>query len=151
MCCFYIREAVLNDVSVIANLTEQLGYTTSLSTLHANILSYLQVDERSLFVAVANDIVVGYIASDMAQTFHREGKHMKVVSLVVDQSQRGKGIGKGLLQAAENWAMKHKCWMVELTSSFRRQNEGTHDFYLNQGYQKTGSQYFRKLMEYSYE
>ena len=144
-----IRVAVPEDLDALADLTKQLGYATSLATLHANIISYLQDNERSLFVAVVKNAVVGYIATDVTQMFHQEKKHMRVVSLVVDQLHRGKGIGKRLLQAAEDWAREHNCWMIDLASSSRREKEGSHDFYLNQGYRKDGSAYFRKLMDHS--
>jgi GNAT superfamily N-acetyltransferase len=145
----HIRVVVPEDLGALADLTKQLGYDTSLATLRANILSYLQDNERSLFVAVVENTVVGYIATGVTQMFHQEKKHMRVVSLVVDRLHRGKGIGKRLLLAAEDWAREHNCWMIDLTSSFRRETEGTHDFYLNQGYRKDGSAYFRKLMDHS--
>lgn len=142
-----IRKAKLADAPILIRLTDQLGYRMTLPALVANLKAYLQDSDRSIFVAAIKGDVVGFIALDVAQTFHREGKHMRIVSLVVDQSYRGKGIGKLLLQAAEDWAKQQSCWVIEVTSSFRRQKEGVHDFYVNQGYLKKGSQYFNKLMD----
>lgn len=143
-----IRKAVLEDAPILVDLTVQLGYQVSLPALTKNIHAYLNDPERSLFVALIERNVVGYIALDMAQTFHREEKHMRVVSLVVDKGYQGKGIGTRLLQTAEEWAKREGCWVIELTSSSRRQQDGTHDFYLNRGYLKDGSQaYFRKLID----
>jgi GNAT superfamily N-acetyltransferase len=97
-------------------------------------------------VALCQDRIVGYIALDAAPTFHREGKHLRVVSLVVNFRERGKGVGKALLEMAEKWAQKQGCWVIEITSSTRREKEGTHAFYIGQGYLKNGEQaYFRKV------
>jgi len=142
-----IRRANVEDAPVLNDLTGQLGYKISLSTLAQNLRAYLQDPDRSLFVAEIDGEVVGYIALDVAFTFHREGKQVRVVSLVVDRLHRGRGLGKLLLQSAEVWAKEQNGWVIELTSSSAREKDGTHDFYLKQGYLKNGSQaYFHKLM-----
>jgi len=144
-----IRKASLEDAPALVDLTHQLGYTINLQALSDNVKAYLGESDRSLFVAALEGFVVGYIALDVAQTFHRGGKHMRVVSLVIDRLHRGRGIGKLLLQKAEERAKQQGCWVVEVTSSSRRQKEGTHDFYLKRGYLKDGSQaYFYKLLEF---
>jgi len=143
-----IRKASLDDVQVLVDLTGQLGYKISVSLLAQNLRAYLQDPDRSLFVADIDGGVVGYIAMDAAITFHREGKHVRVVSLVVDRLHRGRGLGALLLQAGECWAKEQNGWVIEVTSSSAREKEGTHDFYIKQGYLKNGSQaYFRKLMD----
>ena len=146
-----IRNALPEDVPSLVSLIDQLGYPMDPSILIENVNVYLRDPDRSLFVAEIEGKVVGCIASDMAQTFHREGKHMRVVSLVVDRALRRKGIGKALLEEAEGWARQQGCWVIEVTSSFRRKKEGTHDFYTKQGYLKNSSQYFCKLLTPSSE
>jgi len=143
-----VRKANIEDAPVLLDLTAQLGYKVSLSLLTQHLRAYLQDPDRSLFVAEIDGDVVGYIAMDAAFTFHREGKHVRVVSLVVDRLHRGRGLGKLLLQSAEIWAKEQNGWVIELTSSSAREKDGTHDFYTKQGYLKNGSQaYFRKLMD----
>lgn len=144
----YIRKANLEDAPVLVDLTAQLGYKISLSALTQNVEAYLQDPDRSLFVAEIDGGVVGYIALDAAFTFHREGKQVRVVSLVVDRLHRGRGLGALLLQSGESWAKQQNGWVIEVTSSSARERDGTHDFYIKQGYLKNGSQaYFRKLMD----
>lgn len=143
-----IRKALLADLPSLIDLVDQLGYQVAQSILAENVKLYLHDSDHSLLVAEIEGKVVGCVASDMAQTFHREGKQMRVVSLVVDRAFRKKGVGAALLQAVENLARKQGCWVVELTSSSRREKEGTHDFYIRQGYLKNGSQaIFRKLID----
>lgn len=142
----FIRRANFEDLSILQELTHQLGYKIDLSVLSENMKAYLEEEDCSLLVAMIGKDVVGYIALDAAQTFHRKGKHMRVVSLVVKKEQRKRGIGRLLLQAGEEWAKKMGCWVIELTSSHQRQKEGTHDFYQKEGYLKEASAYFSKLL-----
>lgn len=142
-----IRRATSSDLTSIADLTIQLGYPTPLVKLAENLDHYLNAPDHIFLVAVQNDTVVGYIAMFLVRTFHREGKQMRIVSLVVNHAHRGKGVGKKLLKAAEVIAQEQNCWVIEVTSSARRKPHGTHDFYLSQEYVNDGSQaYFRKLI-----
>lgn len=141
-----IRPGSVEDSPLLLDLIDQLGYKISLPSLYENILAYLRDPDRFLLVSEIEGRVVGCIALDMAQTFHREGKSMRVVSLVVDCMYQKKGIGRSLLERAEDLARNNGCWIIELTSSFWRQRKGVHDFYVNRGYLKEGSQYFHKLL-----
>lgn len=140
-----IRSASLDDASTLVDLTKQLGYAMDESTVVDNVKAYLEDADRLLLVAVFRLKVIGYIALDITQTFHRKEKQMRVISLVIDQGYRGNGVGKLLLERAETWAKKNGCWVVEITSSIKREKEGTHAFYINQNYLKGGNQaYFYK-------
>jgi N-acetylglutamate synthase-like GNAT family acetyltransferase len=142
-----IRKPTLNDATILTDLLDQLGYKMALPTLLENMQSYMEDPDRALLIAEKEGKVVGCIAIDIAQTFHRPEKHMRVVSLVVDRAHKRKGIGKLLLKEAEELAKQRGCWVIEVTSSIRRQREGTHDFYLNNGYLSEGQAYFLKLVK----
>jgi N-acetylglutamate synthase-like GNAT family acetyltransferase len=142
-----IRKATSEDLRQIVHLMGQLGYELSESKVKKNIDAYITFPNRELLVAQMDGQVVGCLALDILQTFHKEENQMRIISLVVDGVCRGKGIGKFLLNAAEELAVKQGCWMVELTSSERREKDGTHDFYGKEGYRKNGDQaYFRKIL-----
>ena len=142
-----IRKATLADSNQLISLVEQLGYKLNEETMKKNINAYIQLPNRELIVAEMDGNVIGCLALDLLPTFHAEEKQMRIISLVVDQLCRGKGIGRFLLHAAEDIAKKEQCWMIELTSSSRREKDGTHAFYINEGYAKNGNQaYFRKYI-----
>jgi GNAT superfamily N-acetyltransferase len=63
----------------------------------------------------------------------REGSLGRIVALVVDDSRRGAGIGRGLVAAAETEALRMGCDAMEVTSS--RHRTGAHAFYRALGYQ----------------
>lgn len=142
-----IRKAAIADTSQLHSLIHQLGYAIPLPALESNMAAYFADSEKMLLVAEGEGRVVGCLALDMTQTFHREQRQMRVITLVVDQAHRGKGVGKELLSFAEGVAKGEGCWLVDLTSSTRREKEGTHDFYTAAGYHKNDSQaYFHKLL-----
>lgn len=144
---YMIRIAQTHDLLGLHNLVQQLGYDLDLSIFENTVLSYLTDAERAVYVDEVDGVIAGFIALDIMQTFHHHQKQMRIISLVIDQSKRGLGIGGKLLKVAENLAREKDCWVVELTSSSRREKEGTHDFYINHGYLKNGEQaYFRKLL-----
>lgn len=57
---------------------------------------------------------------------------------MVDEDIRGQGIGRQLMEEAENLARSKGCKIIELTSGLRRAKEGTHEFYKALGYQNEG-------------
>jgi len=77
----------------------------------------------SLFVARDGDLVVGAVALE------RHGDDGLLRSLVVDPSQRGKGIGSGLAGAAEAAALRQGMEGVYLLT------ETAADFFARQGYE----------------
>ena len=124
-----VRRAQMMDAPTVQKLLEQLGYLLTLEETKRNLQMYLTDEEREVFVAQINGQIVGLLALDMAQTFHRVEKQMHIISLVVHEAHRGSGIGRNLLKEAEMLARKQKCWVIELTSSTRREQEATHRFY----------------------
>lgn len=74
-------------------------------------------------------------------------KRARIEALVVDPTYRRKGIGKALINSAEEHAKKQKCATIDLTSGVKRAQMGTHDFYKALGYNNEGPRakvYLRK-------
>lgn len=133
------RLPTLNDVSKLISLINQLGYNISDDLLRQNLKSY----GDSVFVMEIANEIVGFLAYHICVQFHSYEKHMRIVTVVVDQKERGKGVGKKLLQEAEKIADEQNCAIIELTSAAHRMN--SHQFYLSLGYQMNGEKiYFRK-------
>lgn len=135
-----------DDAERVALLCEQLGYASS----KEQVLRYhagLAVDEdQTILVAEAPaGQVVGWVH---VHGHHWLGglSHARIAGLVVDQSHRGRGIGKALVQAAEAWALERGYQEVVLNSNVVR--ERAHQFYRDLGYAVVKTQYqFRKGLE----
>lgn len=64
------------------------------------------------------------------------GRSLYIDDLVVDEGQRGNGIGTALLNFARSAALQEGCDMIRLTSAFRR--TGAHAFYEQAGMDRAG-------------
>jgi GNAT superfamily N-acetyltransferase len=74
---------------------------------------------------------------------HRSAPLGRITALVVAKEAQGEGIGRMLVEAAEEW-MRHKgCQLVEVTSNDRRTE--AHAFYRHMDYERTSIRFFKKL------
>ncbi len=67
----------------------------------------------------------------------------RITALCVDKFKRGKGIGKELVSAIENWCAENDCHYLEVTSGHHRK-EGAHLFYQGLGYKAYKGERFQK-------
>jgi GNAT superfamily N-acetyltransferase len=82
-------------------------------------------------VACLEDVVVGWI--DLSVEYHLQSEPAVLIGgLVVAESARGRGIGKQLCKAAEDWARAHGVRRLRVRSNAIR--ERAHAFYLRDGY-----------------
>ena len=122
-----IRPIELKDAETISELSQQLGYSISSSEIKEQLKLILEEKTHSIFVAVKNNLVIGYIHCFKAIRL-TSSPFMEIAALVVNESERGNGIGKLLIQ---------KCEQISQTSIRVRCNtkrELAHQFYLKNGY-----------------
>lgn len=138
-----IAVAKPEDATRVADLLNQMGYaTTELETVK-RITLYGQPSYQ-LIIAKAEEITVGFIALHFYDVLHLPAPEGRISSFCIDEKVRGKGIGKTLLNAAEEYFKENGCYKIVLNSNLKRPE--THQFYLNRGYQFT-SKHFAKFLE----
>lgn len=138
-----IAVAKPEDATRVADLLNQMGYaTTELETVK-RITLYGQPSYQ-LIIAKAEEITVGFIALHFYDVLHLPAPEGRISSFCIDEKVRGKGIGKTLLNAAEDYFKENGCYKIVLNSNLKRPE--THQFYLNRGYQFT-SKHFAKFLE----
>jgi GNAT superfamily N-acetyltransferase len=71
----------------------------------------------------------------MMRVIHRPAPVGRISMMVVEEGQRGQGIGAMLVAAAEAHLMREGCQLVEVTSNLAR--ERAHAFYERLGFEKT--------------
>jgi GNAT superfamily N-acetyltransferase len=133
------------DLSAVSPLAAQLGYSVSIEELEARFAELQRLRHHLLLVAVDSaGRVVGWLhaARTASLTY---SPSVQIVGVVVDESQRGRGIGGALMSAAEQWAASLGLPAVWLRSRLER--EGAHRFYLDRGYRiaKTQHAFVRAL------
>jgi GNAT superfamily N-acetyltransferase len=133
-----IRSAWPSDAEAIAALTKQLGYSTEPTAVAGRLSRLLARSDQQLLVADDGGRAIGWI--HMAITEYVEADAFVVIGgLVVDRDYRKQGIGRRLLARAEEWAARHGCSVVRLTSSVKRVE--AHAFYERLGYTNLKTQY----------
>lgn len=127
----------------MSRLFAELGYDVPVDALVQRLQAFHAPGEG---VLVAEDPsspgrLVGTATLHLTPVLHRAGPVGRVSALVVDEAMRGKGIGRALMQAAEQWAAERDCVLMEVTSNMRRGD--AHRFYEGLGYERTSYRFAR--------
>jgi GNAT superfamily N-acetyltransferase len=137
-----IRDARAEDAAAIASLLGQLGYETEAAAVPPRLERLVIVGDR-VVVAVLEDEVVGLAHLHASPTIERERPAARISALVVDESHRGEGIGRALVDAMEAEARARRCVLLFLTTATRR--EDAHAFYRTVGLEETGTRFTKTL------
>jgi GNAT superfamily N-acetyltransferase len=137
-----IRDAEARDAEAIAALLGQLGYPASADALPARLERLRIVGDR-VIVADLDGAVVGLAQLHVSPTLEYERPAAKLAALVVDESRRGQGVGRALVEAMEAEARARRCELLFLTTAARR--EDAHDFYHRVGLEETGKRFAKSL------
>jgi GNAT superfamily N-acetyltransferase len=139
-----IRDARPEDAAAMAELLGQLGYPAEASAVESRLQRLRIVGDRIL-VADVDGTVAGLAHLQVSPAIEYERPAAKLAALVVDESQRGEGIGRALLAAMEDEARLRGCELLYLTTSERR--DDAHAFYEHAGLEHTGRRYSRALSQ----
>ena len=129
------REYQKGDLEPLKNLMAELGYSVELIDLENNI-NTIHKNGGEIFIAENQNNVIGSVCVILDARL-AEGIYAEVVSLIVSENYRRKGIGKILVEKAENWARKRVNKIRVRANEIR---ESTHSFYISQGYKEIKTQ-----------
>ena len=124
-----IRSATERDAAAVAELVVQLGYPLTAEGAAQRIREI--GNDEALFTAVVDNKVVGLIQVSRMTGLEHEPR-AEIRALVVDEKQRGGGIGKALVEKAEAWARERGLPMMRVRSNVKR--ERMRIFYERNGY-----------------
>jgi predicted N-acetyltransferase YhbS len=96
-----------------------------------------------VLVAERDGDVIGCLSTSVMRVLHRPAPVGRISMMVVDEALRGRGIGAGLVSAAEQALAEQGCYMVEVTSHLRRTE--AHRFYERLGYERTSVRLAKEL------
>lgn len=140
-----IRECQLSDANALAHLSAQLGYAVPADEMQRRLTHISNDPKHAVLVAcLESGEVVGWI--DVGIVFHlQSGAYCEIGGLVVSDAVRGKGIGRELVVAAEQWATARGLKKVLVRSNAIRAD--AHRFYLRENYTmvKTSAVFEKKL------
>src|ERR1700745_4075332 len=136
-----IRHAGAGDIDGVAGLAAALALSFDFSPERFRV-SYpglLAQDGSCLLLAADGSGYAGYLLGFRHLTFYANGPVAWVEEVVVRGRDRGRGIGRALMDAFEGWAAAEGCALVALAT--RR----AEPFYLALGYEESAT-YFRKVI-----
>jgi GNAT superfamily N-acetyltransferase len=99
--------------------------------------------DYATFVAERAGAVVGMAGAMVGYFYEKNGRYARLVVLVVDEAQRGTGIGEALVRAVERWADAQGAGEIVVNS--RTDRAAAHRFYERLGYETTGVRYVKTL------
>ena len=133
-----IRPAVLEDAPQITALLHQLGYPDTEQMVKRR-LEVLDTQADTIVLVAENDRrqLTGCIQVVIANRL-AEGPYGEIASLVIDENDRGHGVGRQLVGSAADWLMDHGMERLRVRCNAIR--EDAHSFYARLGFHVTKSQ-----------
>jgi GNAT superfamily N-acetyltransferase len=140
-----IRRLTADDSVAAADLCTQLGYPSTPAQMARRVGLLEAMPGQALLAAEEQMRLVGWVHVQIRCTFE-SGTFAEICGLVVDERMRGRGVGRALVEAAEDWARKQGHSDLRVRSNVARTR--THRFYQQLGYAlaKT-SHVFEKRLE----
>jgi GNAT superfamily N-acetyltransferase len=138
-----IRACTPDDAVAVSTLLGELEYAVSVQQATEQVRELSKTGADPIFLAVAHGQALGLLALHLCRMLQYPSPIVRVTSLVVDRRARRRGVGKLLMERAEQVGSAAGCEFVELTSAMDRAE--AHAFYRSIGY-KPNSLRFRKLL-----
>jgi GNAT superfamily N-acetyltransferase len=127
----------------ITRLVMQLGYPAAPEEIARRLAPILGHPDYAMWVAEVSGRVVGVVGVFVHLALEYDGFHGRLLGLVVDETYRGQGIGKKLLDQTERWLRERGVHKLTLTSG--KQRIEAHKFYRRLGYSETGLRFGKSL------
>jgi GNAT superfamily N-acetyltransferase len=132
----FVRGAKLEDFNFVFGLLVQLWPDKTLNKYH--ILKVyeqgLESKNNKFLCAEVRGEVVGFCSFCRMLTFWQEGYIGYIPELIIDENNRGQGVGRALMEAVIEAAKESGCGLIALDSGFHR--ERAHLFYESMGFKK---------------
>jgi GNAT superfamily N-acetyltransferase len=133
-----IRRAQLGDAAEMTRLAAQLGYPMSPAEMTRRLTVLFPNERHCIAVAASGELLLGWM--HVEHRFSLEGgDRPELMGLVVDSSARRRGVGRELVDVAENWARSRGLPSLTVRSNAAR--ELSHPFYEALGYSRDKTQH----------
>jgi ribosomal protein S18 acetylase RimI-like enzyme len=141
---FQIRELNGEDARRVAELNAQLGYVADEIAIRERLTRLASESAHTVLGAEGPDGIVGFVHFFERPSIEK-GFDLVVQSLVTGQAQRGRGLGRILMNEVEKAARSKGIGSVVLSS--RTDREAAHAFYGRLGYEvvATSNVFSKKL------
>jgi GNAT superfamily N-acetyltransferase len=133
-----VRPPRATDAQQLAALNHELGYATESQEIVSRIERASKLQGHFIAVAETQSGVIGWVHAE--HRFSMEtGEKAELVGLVVGAGARRGGVGRLLVQAAEEWAAGRGLSSIVVRSNVVRPE--SHSFYKRIGYSQSKTQH----------
>lgn len=139
----HIRNMQAHDAPSVNRLSVQLGYPLSVDETAKQVESITAAAGHIAFVACGNDAIIGWIHAFRA-CYIESLPFVEIAGLVVDESCRGKGVGKALVEHVSQWCIQQGVLRIRLRSQIKRL--AAHQFYRTLGFEEIKEQKVFQLL-----
>lgn len=130
-----IRSATMADGEPLARLLGAMGYPAEQAAVEQRLQALITDSAHNMvLVATVGILVAGVVAGTLVPMLQHELPLGRITALAVDEDQRGLGIGKRLMAAAERWFAERGISRLEVTSAEQRSE--AHQFFRNLGFRE---------------
>ena len=134
-----IRQATSADAGPIARLLGQLEYPTESTDVPRRLERVTGNHRAAVLLAHRGDTVVGLASVHVLSVLNRPRDVAWLTALVVDESARGAGVGRRLVEAVEEFARQSGCERMSVTTQEHRAD--ARRFYARVGWEPTGRRF----------
>lgn len=132
-----VRPARKADCSGITNLTNQLGYPSTLEKICEIMDLVLVHNDHQVYIAEKDNTIVGYIHLIHSMRIG-SSPFIEIAAFIIDESSRSIGVGSSLILETEKWASVLGLKDIRIRSNIIRQE--AHNFFQNRGFQNIKTQ-----------
>lgn len=136
-----VRDATASDAHALARLCTQLGYPTEPGALPHRLAEMKADNNVNVFVAERGGEVIGLATVHLRIALNHAHPLAQLTLLVVDEAQRGFGVGRALVDRVERFARERGSVRLVVTTALQR--TGAHAFYERLAYRHTGRRYLK--------
>ncbi len=126
-----IRSVRLDDAKSIVNLSNQLGYPSSLVAIEKRLQNVLAHPDNQVLAAFKEEKMLGWIHYFWTPRVESDA-FVEIGGLVVDETVRHQGVGKLLVQESIKWTRTGHCVSVRVRCNELRKS--SHAFYEHLGF-----------------
>lgn len=143
-----LRNITISDANEIQKISNfELGYDVDLDIVKKQIEKLTNDNKHIIIIGFENEQtrkIVGFVHTELYESLYMD-TGLNILGLAVDSNFQGQGIGKKLMSAIEDYALKNNISFIRLNSNVRRVE--AHKFYESIGYicDKTQKRLIKKL------
>ena len=129
-----LRNITIFDAQEIQSISNfELGYDIDLDIVKRQIKKLTDDSLHHIIIGFENEQtrkIIGFVHAELYESLYMD-TGLNILGLAVDSNFQGQGIGKKLMSAIEDYALKNKMSNSRLNSKVRRRD--AHKFYESSG------------------